>query len=63
MGFAPFGKVEGDGMAIMNRVYNCGEKPNQGQVQSDGNSYLDKHFPQLSKIVKVTILPLEPSEL
>ena len=58
MGFAPFGEVEGNGMDVMRRVHNCGEKPNQGQIKSSGNAYLDSSFPNLSKIVRVTIQPL-----
>merc|ERR1712083_677160 len=57
MGFAPFGEVEGDGMSVVKQIYNCGEKPNQGQIQSSGNAYLDKSFPDLSKIKKATLLP------
>jgi len=30
MGFAPFGEVEGDGMAVVKRIFDCGERPNQG---------------------------------
>jgi peptidyl-prolyl cis-trans isomerase A (cyclophilin A) len=56
MGFAPFGEVEGDGMTLVKKIYNCGEKPNQGQVQSEGNTYLDEKFPQLSKIVRATVI-------
>ena len=58
MGFAPFGEVEGNGMDVMRRVHNCGEEPNQGQIKSSGNSYLDSSFPNLSKIIRVTIQPL-----
>jgi len=56
MGFAPFAEVEGDGMEVVKEIYNCGEKPNQGTVQSQGNSYLDKTFPELSKIKSATLL-------
>merc|ERR1740130_34361 len=57
MGFAPFGEVEGNGMDVVRKIFNCGEGPNQGQIQSQGNKYLDKEFPLLSKIVKATVLP------
>jgi cyclophilin family peptidyl-prolyl cis-trans isomerase len=56
MGFAPFGEVEGSGMDVVKKIYNIGEKPNQGQIQSMGNSYLDKNFPELSKIVRARII-------
>jgi len=56
MGFAPFGEVEGDGMEVVKKIYNCGEKPNQGKIQSEGNAYLDKSFPELSKVVKATLV-------
>ena len=59
MGFAPFGEVEGDGMDVVKQIYNCGEKPNQGSIQSQGNSYLDQSFPELSKIVKATVIDKE----
>lgn len=57
MGFAPFGEVIGDGMNVVKKIHNCGEKPNQGQIQSEGNRYLDKQFPRLSKILNVEIVP------
>merc|ERR1712217_312551 len=56
MGFAPFGEVEGEGMNVVKEIYNCGEKPNQGQIMSLGNSYLEQNFPQLSKIVAAHVL-------
>ena len=56
MGFAPFAEVEGDGMTVVKEIYNCGEKPNQGTIQSQGNDYLDKSFPDLSKIVKASLV-------
>jgi len=56
MGFAPFGEVEGDGMAVVKQIHNCGEKPQQGRIQGEGNAYLDSAFPQLSKIISAVIL-------
>merc|ERR1719390_383185 len=56
MGFAPFGQVEGSGMDVVKKIHNCGEKPNQGQIQSEGNKYLDSAFPQLSQIMTARIL-------
>jgi len=56
MGFAPFAEVEGHGMAIVKKIYNCGEAPNQGSIQSQGNAYLDKDHPKLSKIVKASLI-------
>ena len=56
MGFAPFGEVEDGGMTAVKSIYNCGEKPNQGQIQSQGNEYLDSQFKELSKITKAYVL-------
>ena len=50
-------------MSVVKEIYNCGEKPNQGTIQSQGNRYLDKSFPELSKIKAATILPDEGKEL
>merc|ERR1719506_704313 len=56
MGFVPFGIVRGDGMTVVDDIYPIQEKPNQGQIQSQGNEYLDKNFPECSKILKVTYI-------
>merc|ERR1711957_78748 len=56
MGFAPFGEVEGDGMAVVKKINNCGESPDQGRIQSEGNAYLDKAFPKLSRIISAKII-------
>jgi len=56
MGFAPFGEVDDDGMKVVKRINNVGEGPNQGQIQSQGNEYLDGSFPQIGKIVSVRII-------
>merc|ERR1719182_710718 len=60
MGFAPFGEVEGgadgEGMAVVKQIFNCGEKPNQGKIQEEGNKYLDKSFPKLSHIITARVI-------
>jgi len=63
MGFAPFGEVEGNGLEVVKRIYKIGERPNQGRIQSEGNAYLDKEFPQLSKLLKVTLEQVGEKEL
>ena len=62
MGFSPFGEVEGDGMAVVNKLYTGygegaprGKGPNQMLVQQQGNTYLKAQFPQLDYIRKATI--------
>lgn len=54
-GFAPIGKVI-SGMEIVDGLnYEYGERPNQGKIQSDGNSYLKDKFPALDYIVSMKI--------
>ena len=62
-GFSPFGKVV-SGMEVIDSLYNGygegapgGQGPNQGQVQMQGNAYLEKAFPKLDYIKKATIEP------
>merc|ERR1712183_79917 len=40
MGFDPFGEVEGSGMKVVKKIFNCGGTPTQGMIQSKGNAYL-----------------------
>lgn len=60
-GFAPIGKVV-SGMEFVDSFYNSygdmppgGAGPDPQQIESQGNSYLDEHFPRLDYIKKATI--------
>jgi peptidyl-prolyl cis-trans isomerase A (cyclophilin A) len=60
-GFAPFGRVI-SGMDVIDKLYAqygegapSGRGPNQAQIQSEGNAYLTKSFPQLDYIKTATI--------
>ena len=62
MGFAPFGKVLGDGMSVVDQLYSgygegapSGNGPAQGRIQSEGNRFLKREFPKLSYIAAVTL--------
>ncbi len=53
---SPFAEIEGSGMEVAKKINPIGEKPNQGQIQSRGNAYLDSSFPQLSKIISAKVI-------
>lgn len=54
-GFAPFGEVI-QGLDIVEKINSMyGEKPDQGQITSTGNAYLNKEFPKLDFIKAATI--------
>ena len=54
-GFAPFGEVT-TGMDVVEKITDqYGEKPNQGAIQSQGNTYLKASFPKLDYVKKATI--------
>jgi peptidyl-prolyl cis-trans isomerase A (cyclophilin A) len=56
-GFSPFGRVL-TGMDVVDKIYSVDrEKPDQGQVQAQGNAYLEKSFPKLDYVKKATIVP------
>ena len=61
MGFAPFGQVT-SGMDVVDKIHTGygegaprGKGPEQGRVQSEGNAYLIKSFPNLDYIKSATI--------
>jgi peptidyl-prolyl cis-trans isomerase A (cyclophilin A) len=62
-GFAPFGEVA-EGMDVVDSFYAeygdgppRGDGPYQAMVQARGNEYLDAEFPDLTRIVGVTVTP------
>jgi len=66
-GFSPFAKVT-QGMDIVDKLYNgygegapSGHGPSQGQLQSEGNTYLKASFPKLTYIKKVTVIGDAPA--
>jgi peptidyl-prolyl cis-trans isomerase A (cyclophilin A) len=62
-GFAPFGRVVAgmDVVDALNDEYGegapRGRGPDQGRIQFEGNAYLNKDFPRLDFVKKVTIAP------
>ena len=53
--FMPFGEVT-TGMAAVEKINAAHrEEPDQGQIQTNGNAYLNKAFPKLDFIKKATI--------
>lgn len=63
MGFAPFGKVV-EGMSVMDQLYaGYGETSgggmragHQGKLFEEGNTYLDREFPLLDRLVRAEIV-------
>jgi peptidyl-prolyl cis-trans isomerase A (cyclophilin A) len=54
-GFAPFGQVV-SGMNVVDKITaQYGERPDQGEITSKGNTYLNASFPKLDYIKKATI--------
>jgi peptidyl-prolyl cis-trans isomerase A (cyclophilin A) len=63
MGFAPIGKVVGEGMKVVDAIEGMygegapqGAGPAQGRVQSEGNAYLKAQFPKLDYIKKAVVV-------
>ena len=58
-GFAPFGEVV-EGMENVEAIdASAGERPQQGQIQSRGNAYLDEVFPQLDTIERTSVTTVQ----
>jgi len=54
-GFTPFGEVT-TGMDVVEKITSqYAQKPDQGQIQSQGNTYLRAQFPKLDYVKKATI--------
>jgi peptidyl-prolyl cis-trans isomerase A (cyclophilin A) len=62
-GFAPFGKIDDQGMKVVDMLYDVygegapqGTGPDQGQITKLGKSYLDKGWPKLDSIKSATLV-------
>ena len=56
MGFSPFGKVV-EGMDVIESITSeYGESPDQFRIESEGNAYLEKSFPNLDYIKSATVI-------
>ena len=54
-GFTPFGEVT-SGMDVVEKINaEYAQKPDQGRIQSEGNTYLKASFPKLDYVKKATI--------
>jgi peptidyl-prolyl cis-trans isomerase A (cyclophilin A) len=59
MGFSPFGVVEGNGMNVVDLLYDqYGDAagPDQGQIEKQGTPYLKKGWPKLDYIQSATLV-------
>jgi peptidyl-prolyl cis-trans isomerase A (cyclophilin A) len=61
-GFSPFGEVV-EGMAtVVDKIYSgYGETPDQGRIQSQGNTYLKANYPMLDRIISAAIVAMPPA--
>ena len=62
-GFSPFGKLT-EGMDVVDKINGeygegapSGRGPDQGRIQTEGNAYLKKDFPNLDYIKSTTVVP------
>jgi cyclophilin family peptidyl-prolyl cis-trans isomerase len=63
LGFHTIGDIEGNGLAVLRKVYDCGNLPEEDSIKMGGNEYLDDFFPELSKITKVSFVTKKGKEL
>lgn len=57
MGFSAFGKVV-QGMDVVTAIHSgYGQTPDQSQIQTQGNAYLEREFPKLDYVKKAEIVP------
>ena len=68
MGFAPFGEVDGQGMNVVEMMYEGygegapqGAGPDQEQIQTKGKPYLDKGWPKLDHINTARLITAAPT--
>lgn len=68
MGFAPFGEVDGQGMNVVEMMYEGygegapqGAGPDQEQIQTKGKAYLDKGWPKLDSIKTARLVTARPT--
>ncbi len=55
MGFSPFGRVV-SGMEFVDEITSeYGERPQQGAIESEGNAYLKREFPNLDYVKTATV--------
>jgi peptidyl-prolyl cis-trans isomerase A (cyclophilin A) len=58
-GFAPIGTVT-EGMESVDKIYSgYGQQPNQGGITDQGDLYLNKNFPNLTRITSASIILTE----
>jgi peptidyl-prolyl cis-trans isomerase A (cyclophilin A) len=55
-GFSPFGTVT-EGMENVDKIYAAyGERPDQGGITDQGDAYINKNFPSLTRISSTTLI-------
>jgi peptidyl-prolyl cis-trans isomerase A (cyclophilin A) len=62
-GFAPIGRVLGNGMTVVDALYSgygeaapSGSGPEQGRIAAEGNAYLRREFPLLDSVATARVV-------